>query len=163
MDTGCLASSSSSHGSNSMSPLKVRNATFAAPRVRFTSWSRMRLIGSYRWLKNTALAPASCTTARSSLVLSGLLRTISRLPRAASACCRSDSECLLHQRLQRPGWNWPSSSGAQMKTGTCERHACSQSVPKSGRDSTPHGQRHTHAQLRSYQQRPGALPIAQVP
>lgn len=70
-------------------------------------------------LKKTAWAPVSCTACSSPLARSLEERTTRREPSAANWRCRSSTLCLVHQRLVRPGWNWPSSSGAQRKRGTC--------------------------------------------
>jgi len=50
---------------------------------------------------------------------SGARRYTRREPSTARSASSAASELCSHQRLQRPGWNWPSSSAAQTYTGTC--------------------------------------------
>lgn len=60
-----------------------------------------------------------------------------REPRALRSASRASRLLRSHHRLQRPGWNCPSSSGAQMYTGTCSPRPAAASVDGPHRTMQP--------------------------
>ena len=104
--------SNTSHGSRKTSPVKERHTMPIAVRAVFTSLSRTIEMGSYKWLKNTPCAPRSCTNLARAGPDSAARNFKSREPAAMRSASKDFKDESSHQREHRPGWNWPSSSGA---------------------------------------------------
>ncbi len=78
-----------------------QNALSNELRCARTVLSRIMLMESYRWLKNTACAPESAASSLSPEMESNARRTTRRDPICANCPASSPTVCLVHQRVWR--------------------------------------------------------------
>ncbi len=104
-------------GSNSSAELNVSTCRPSDISAFCTFASRERDAGSYRRFQNTASAPHSRAIERSASS-EGPRRRMRPNPLRRSLASSDCNDWCSHQRLAAPGGQSPSSSGAQMNTGT---------------------------------------------